>query len=108
MTLAEAVALALRHADSDGWMIRASGPVAGYLNALVPSTENAVTSANYRQKMARGKRRQARQRAFHLEALRDPASARGTGGSKLYAARVESGVVTWATWLMIRALPPQA
>jgi len=105
MTLQEAVRLVMAHADSDGWLIRVTGDISGFPNALIPSTENALTSDNYRAKMRNGKRRQARQQVFHLEALRDPASVKGTGGSKLYAARVESGVVTRATWLMIQALP---
>jgi hypothetical protein len=94
-----------RHADADGWLIRVSGDITGFLNALIPSTDNALTTANYRRKLRKGKRRRARQEAFHLEALRDPGSVRGTGGSRLYTGRVESGVVTWATWLMIQALP---
>jgi hypothetical protein len=108
VTLKEAVDLVTRHADPDGWLIRVSGDLAGFANALLPSTDNAVTSANYRRKLRHGKRRQSQERAFHLEALRDPASVKGTGGSRLYASRVESGVVTWATWLLIRALPPRA
>jgi hypothetical protein len=104
-SLKEAVAFVTRHADPDGWLIRVSGDIAGYLNALIPSTDNALTTANYRRKLRKGKRRQARREAFHLEALRDPGSVKGTGGSRLYARRVESGVVTWATWLMIQALP---
>ena len=105
LTLKQAVEFVNRHADWNGWMIRASGPLPITPNALLPSTENAVTSLNYRQKMRTGKRRRTRQRAFHLEALRDPASVKGTGGSHLYAGVVESGVVTSATWLMIQALP---
>jgi hypothetical protein len=107
LSLAEAVALARRHADDDGWLVRVSGPISARPNALVPSAEDAVTSLNYRQKLGKGKRCQARQRAFHLEALRDPSSVQGTRGSRLYSAAVESGVVTWATWLMVQALPPR-
>jgi hypothetical protein len=107
LSLAEAVALARRHAADDGWLVRVSGPISARPNALIPSAEDAVTSLNYRQKLGKGKRRQARQRAFHLEALRDPSSVKGTRGSRLYSAAVESGVVTWATWLMIQALPPR-
>src|SRR5262249_52359673 len=59
LTLRRAVELVRRNADDDGWLIRVSGPITAYPNALLPSTENAVTSANYRQRMGRGKRRQA-------------------------------------------------
>src|SRR5262249_18367897 len=101
LTLLQAVDYVTRHADPDGWFIRVSGDIKAGRNALIPSTDNAVTSANYRERMAKGKRRQARHRAFHLEALRDPGSVKGTTGSRLYSERIESGVVTSATWLMI-------
>jgi hypothetical protein len=104
LSLGQAVALLRQHAAPDGWMVRVSGDVTGP-NALIPSSDDAVTSANYRRKLAPGKRRRARRRAFHLEELADPGSVKGTVGSRLYAARVESGVVTAATWLMIRAMP---
>lgn len=103
MTLREAVGFVQGHADWDGWMVRASGPITAAPNALVPSTDDAVTSLNYRAKRRKGRR--APQRAFHLEALRDPASVKATGGCRLYSGVVESGVVTSATWLMIQALP---
>jgi hypothetical protein len=105
LTLKEAAALTTQNADPDGWLVRVSGDLRGIPNALIPSTDNAVTSANYRSKLRKGRRLRARKGAFHLEALQDPASVKGTSGSRLYAARVESGVVTWATWLLIRALP---
>jgi hypothetical protein len=106
VTLKEAVEIVSRHADWDAWMVRASGPITTSPNALIPSTDDAVTSLNYREKMRRGRRR-ANRRAFHLEALRDPGSAKGRGGSRLYARVVESGVVTLATWVMIQALPEE-
>lgn len=110
MSLKEAVDLASRAAPPDGWFVRASGRIEGVPNALLPSTDNAVTSANYRSAMrhGRGARRQGRRDAFHLESLRDPGSVRGTGGSRLYASVVESAVVTRQTWLMIQALPSAA
>jgi hypothetical protein len=105
LPLAQAVAFVREHADPDAWVIRVSGNINSYPNALVPSTQGAVNSFNYRQKLSTGKRRRATQRAFHLEALLDPASVKGTRESKLYSSVVESGVITWATWLMIEALP---
>jgi hypothetical protein len=106
LTLQQAVDRVSRHADPDGWFIRVSGDLTAAPNALIPSTDNAVTAANYRRKLRNGKRRQSGERAFHLEKLRDPGSVKGTGGSRLYASRVESGVVTRATWVLIQALPP--
>ena len=41
-------------------MIKVSGPITAAPNTLIPSTENAITSANYRQRMRSGKRRQSR------------------------------------------------
>jgi hypothetical protein len=106
LSLADAVRLVQRYAPPDGWMIRVAGVVGGAPNALIPSTDGAITSANYRDKLRNGKRRQAARRAFQLEGLRDPASVQGTGGGRCYSDRVDSGVVTESTWRMIRALPP--
>src|SRR5262249_48646970 len=47
-SLREAVDLCTRHAEPDAWLVRVSGPIAGYLNTLIPSTEGALTSLNYR------------------------------------------------------------
>jgi hypothetical protein len=108
LPLAEAVALARQHADDDGWMVRVSGGVHAIPNALIPSSPDALTSWNYGGKQPAGKRRHVRRRAFHLEARRDPGSVKGTHGARLYARRIESGVVTAATWTMIQALPAAA
>jgi hypothetical protein len=84
MSLKNAIAFAAKHAEPDGWVVRATGNITRSPNALVASTIGAVTSANYR------------------------GTARKQGdaaGSRLYSRRVESGIVTWATWLMIEAMP---
>jgi len=60
LTLQEAVDFASSQADPDAWLIRVSGPLSGYPNALIPSTEEAITSHNYKTKLRRGKRRAAR------------------------------------------------
>ena len=91
-SLADAVELAKRHSPADGWFIRVTGDVSEAPNTLIPSTRDAVTSENYRQK-----RRQAQGRA-------NSAAGRAEG-SKLFSQRVESGVVTEATWQVIQALP---
>ncbi len=80
LTLAQAVDLVRQHADDGAWLIRASGDIHSGPNALIPSSQEALTSKNYQEKLAAGKRRRARQRAFHLEALRDPASVKGRTG----------------------------
>lgn len=104
LTLKDGVGFAKQHADEDGWMIRVSGDITNHPNAVILSTENAVTSLNYRQQLRPGKRRQTRRKVFRLEAVMDPCS-KETKGSKLYSACVESGIVTQQTWLMIQALP---
>lgn len=106
--LKDAVDLVSRWAPRDGWLVRVSGDIRGFLNALLPSQDDAVTSLNYATAMRNGRRRNSRRRAFHLEALRDPASVKGTVGTRLYSSVVESGVVTWATWQVIQALPASA
>lgn len=105
MTLAEAVEYVRPLAPPDAWLVRVSGTFgADVLNVLVPSTEGAVTTANYRGRERPGARRAARQRVFRQEALRDPQPPEARG-SKLYTGVVESGIVTGATWEVIRVLP---
>jgi hypothetical protein len=103
LRLQDAVNLAMREADPDAWMVRVTGDIHSHPNALLPSTDGAMTAANFRRR--REKRRRAKLRAFQREDHRDRGAAQGTRGSRLYTARVESGVVTMATWLMIQALP---
>lgn len=107
MTVAEAVAFVRQLAPDDGWVLFASGPIRDYFNALIPSTEDAVTSANYRCKK-RSQRRQTTRQTFFWEATRDPDAARSRWGARLYTGQVDYGIVTHSTWLMIQALPAQA
>jgi hypothetical protein len=83
-SLREAVEYLTRHAAPDAWYIRATGDLRTAPNALIPSSRNAVTSDNYRKRSRR---------------------STPPGPSVLFSRRVESGVVTHATWLMIQALP---
>jgi hypothetical protein len=101
-TLREEVEEVTTLADRDAWLIRVSGPLPGILNALLPSTPDALTSLNYNSR-SRARRRQwgqYRQRAGSRLARKAP-------GARLYARTVESGIVTWATWAMIQALPDE-
>ncbi len=105
MTLAEAVAYVRDKAPPDGWLVRVSGTFdSDVLNVLVPSTEGAITTANYRERKRPSARRTGTQRVFRQEATRDPQPPEARG-SKLYTGVVESGVVTLATWEVIRVLP---
>jgi hypothetical protein len=72
---------------------------------LILSTEDAVTSRDYQTQRRRRNRRIAR-RGFGFDRVAEPPSNRGTVKSKLYSATVRSGIVTYATWLMIQAMPP--
>jgi hypothetical protein len=105
LTLREAVEFAMNHANPDAWLIRVSGTIHNYLNALIPSTEEAFTSAEYRTRLRRGKRRASQLEAYHLERLQDPFAVCDAGSSRLYTDVIVSGVVTLATWQMIQALP---
>jgi hypothetical protein len=102
-TLREEVEAVAAIADRDAWLIRVSGPITGILNALIPSSPDALTTTNYDRRL-RASRRQRTQRPQRAA----PWLARQGGGARLYARAVESGVVTWATWAMIQALPEEA
>jgi hypothetical protein len=90
MTLRDAVRL-VRGLTDDGWMVRVTGDITAIANGLIPSTEDALTSDNFRTR----RRRRA--------AAGD--SGRGKAKARLYSATVRSGVVTHATWAVIGALP---
>ena len=82
--LAEAVTLLGRHCDDDAWYVRVTGDIRAGFNTLIPSTLGAITSANYRARKPRGPELK---------------------GAELFSGRIESGVVTHATWQMIQSLP---
>lgn len=97
MTLCEAVKIARRHADSDAWFIRASGEIANAPNALITSTEGALTSRNYQARK--------RRRAAGRGATTDGRNPREHEGAHPYSATVRSGVITSTTWDIIQAMP---
>jgi hypothetical protein len=84
MSLRDAVELAVRESAPGAWYVRATGDFAPDANVLIPSTLDAVTRENFRRKRRQGGRRAA-----------------------LFSARVESGVVTEATWALIGAMPAE-
>ena len=88
MSLANAIKLGQRLSPPDGWFVRVTGDIKFAPNTLIPSTLNAVTSENYRQQRRRGLER-----------------ADAEEHSKLFSQRIESGIVTDATWRVIQALP---
>lgn len=99
------------HADGPhAWYVKVSGPVRGFPNTLVPSTLDALTNDNYKDRAASRTARKASVAAL------DRKAAAWTRGERVddrkYAAlftdEVRAGVVTRATWLMIQALPPSA
>lgn len=70
-----------------------TGDITKGMNALIPSTFGAVTSANFVSERA-SRRRQARGGNASTDSRR----------GKLYSKRVEAGIVTTHTWTMIQAL----
>lgn len=89
-TLREAVGHMNEHCPHDGWYLRVTGPVTGWDNTLIPSTVDALTHSNFRRRMRRPDAK--------------PLVPRG----RLYTREVESGIVTAATWDLIRCLPDAA
>jgi hypothetical protein len=85
MTLSQAVRFLSKSCQRDAWYIRVSGEIKAGYNALIPSTRDAITEANYRRNRPKNEDR---------------------SGAKLFFGEINSGVVTGATWAMIQALPP--
>lgn len=79
----------------DAWMVKVTGPISTAPNALIPSTDDALTHANYKKRVARRRAAIARGRDHGRKAY-----------TSLYTDEVAGGVVVWATWKMIQALPP--
>ena len=101
MLLCEAVELVQQHADRDAWLIRVTGNIASDINTLIPSTEDAITSENFASDHEHGRSG----RSISSSEFDESDSQDDTQSSRLYSCRVEFGVVTDATWLMIQALP---
>jgi hypothetical protein len=97
MTLADAVAFVRARSPDDAWYIRCTGNLTTAPNTLIPSTINAITSDNYRTR-----RQKARLAAFRTQLENSPYEHEG---AKLFSHRIESGIVTHATWSMIQSLP---
>jgi hypothetical protein len=89
-------------AGDDAWVVKVSGKITRHPNVLIPSTRDALTNANYQSRAAK-KRAKSRRYGFAFDWLHE--ACKDTGGSTLYTAVVEAGVVAWSTWLMIQALP---
>lgn len=104
-TLRQAVEYVREHSPQDGWMVRVTGDISSAPNVLIPSSRNALTSDNYRSRTAQQRARKGTLRGFELDYLRRLPTPTDEFGAKLFSARVESGVVTHATWLMIQAMP---
>jgi hypothetical protein len=107
MTLREAVELVREHAAGpDAWFVKASGPVAAFPNALIPSTKDALTNENYRRRAARRSAAPPPPPRYGLAFDRAGDARPGAGNTAIYTDVVEAGVVARPTWLMIQALPP--
>ena len=85
LTVREALKLVQKHCEKDAWLLRVTGPIKKFPNTLIPTTVGARTSVNFK------RRRQ------------EPVAA-----ARLYSQQVDSGILTWATWQLIQALPAAA
>jgi hypothetical protein len=91
LRLKDAVAIVRDHAaDWDAWIIKVSGPITRMPNVLIPSTNGALTHANF-QKRAAKKRAKTRRFGFIFDWLYEPRKA--AGNATLYTDVVEAGVV---------------
>ncbi len=79
-SLREALTLVQTCCNPDAWLLRVTGDLTKIPNVLIPSTEGARTADNYKRR-----------------------SHQPVGTARLYSRRIDSGVVTSATWLMIQA-----
>jgi hypothetical protein len=103
MRVKDAILFVQQHAaGTDSWIIKATGPITGMPNVLVPSTNGVLTHANYQSRAAK-KRAKAKKRGFVFDWLCE--SKKTTGNATLYTDVVEAGFITWPTWLMIQTLP---
>jgi hypothetical protein len=104
MTLNSAIELMEKHAAGrDAWIVKVSGKISNRPNALIASTKDALTNANHSSRTAKARARQ-RRFGFTLDWMQE--SKTKNGNTVIYSDVVEGGIVAWATWLMIQALPP--
>ena len=94
--LRDAVSFLRDNSAAGGWYVRVTGDMRGFQNTLVPSTRNAITPEQYRQYEA-----QLSEQDTDQIDLKDY-------GAKLYSARIESGIISEATWSVIQAMPDTA
>jgi hypothetical protein len=103
MKLKDAIALLKEHAaGNDAWVIKVTGDITQAPNALIPSTSDALTHANFRSRASR-QRAKARKKGFGFDWLYS--ASKDTGNATLFTHRIEAGIVAWPTWLLIQALP---
>lgn len=94
-----------RAAGKDAWYVRVSGRIEGIANTLIPSTREGLTTDNYRKRAPRRVSATAHKRTANAWTRERDASHATTA---IYTDEVVSGIVTWATWLMIQTLPLEA
>lgn len=97
INLAEGVEMVRKVSYDDAWYIRVTGEFLHSENTLIPSTLESLNYENYREKVGR-----ERITALQKEAER---SDEEDSGAKLFSRRIDSGIVTYDTWLTIQALP---
>tara|TARA_R110002095_G_scaffold179895_1_gene157401 strand:- start:215 stop:3217 length:3003 start_codon:yes stop_codon:yes gene_type:complete len=98
LALTEGVDIVRKVSQDDAWYIRVTGDFEHSENVLIPSTLEAMTFENYRQKVGH-------ERITALLKDVERSEEVENSGAKLFARRIESGIVTYDTWMMIQALP---
>jgi len=104
MTVKEAIALFVNMLQATtGGLLKSLATSIAFPNALIPSTRDALTNANYQLRRAKSR---ARRRAygFGFDSVQNSSQARS--GAVIYTRRIEAGIVRGQPpWLMIKALP---
>ena len=105
MKLPKAISLMEKHAvGRDAWFIKVSGTITMFPNTLIPSTIDGLTHANYHSRRAK-QRAQSQRSGFMFDEYHEQPAY--TGNTAIFTDIIESGVIAWATWLMIRAMPDE-
>lgn len=100
LSLREAVSLVQCLAENDGWILRVTGDITAIPNVLIPSTQGAITSENYR---SRNRRKSSAEVNWS-----NSTESEDRSGTRIFSQRIEAGVIAYSTWLMIQALPEAA
>jgi len=104
LTLEQVIALLETGAAGwDAWFVTVTGKLTAAPNALIPSPDDALTHLNFKCKTSR---RRAQERHDRQSGGGRHGGAKALGYTSIFTDEVSAGVVVWATWQIIKALPP--